>query len=316
MPARMLRTQSDREPAFFTETMKDIGEFAFIQRLIGTEENVHGVIKGIGDDAAVLDSPGNDVLLLTTDMLVEGAHFLRTTMSPQEIGRKALACSVSDIAAMGGSPTFAVISVAAPSNITTEFLLGVNEGVKTLAEECGVAVVGGDMTAHSRVVINVALLGRVEKDRVVYRRGAKRGDRIFVTGPLGNSFETKKHIYFQPRVEEARFLVSEVGPSAMIDISDGLAGDLGHIMSAGKCGALLNEEAVPCADGADLVRALHDGEDFELLFTVSEKAADIVRQQTRFRFYELGHMTSGKNLLLEDKKGRRHRIVPKGYEHF
>ncbi len=299
-----------------TETLADIGEFGFIDHITERAHVEQGVIKGVGDDAAVLDCGAEEYLLYTTDMLIEGMHFLRTIMSPQEIGRKALACSISDIAAMGGVPTFAVVSTGAPTNTARSFLEGIGEGFNALAKEYHVSLVGGDMTRSNRLVINVALLGKVGKQDVIYRAGAKKGDSIFVTGALGNSFKNRKHLHFTPRVKEAQFLIRQARPNAMIDVSDGLAGDLGHILKQSGVGAVIRAEQIPLAKDATLEQALHDGEDFELLFTVPAEQAEILRRSKRHHFYEIGTINSKKGLYLVDAKGRKREIEPKGFEHF
>lgn len=298
------------------KTLQDLGEFGFIERFA---RNIHvgkDVVKGIGDDTAVIDIGQEEYLLMTTDMLVEGAHFLRTVMSPQEIGRKALACSISDIAAMGGIPTYAVVSLGAPPNISAQFIEDIGRGINLLAKEYGVSVVGGDTVKSARIIINVALLGRVKKGEVVYRKGAKKGDRIFVTGALGNSFRTRKHLHFKPLVKEARALVKEVGPTSMMDVSDGLAGDLGHILRQSGVGAVLYEDKIPLAAGATLHQALHDGEDFELLFTVSPKNAEKLRSIKKFKFYEIGKIAAGNNLMMVNRLGQKLKVEMKGFEHF
>ncbi|MEW5894310.1 MAG: thiamine-phosphate kinase [Candidatus Omnitrophota bacterium] len=298
------------------KTLHDIGEFGMIERFAKQVHSGRDIVRGIGDDAAVIDIGTEEYLLMTTDMLVEGLHFLRTIVSAQEIGRKALACSISDIAAMGGTPTYAVVSLGAPSNITVQLIEGIGEGINRLAKDFGVKVVGGDTVRNARVVINVALLGKVRKDEVVYRNGARKGDIIFVSGSLGNSFRTRKHIHFKPMVEEARFLVKNAKPTSMMDVSDGLAGDLGHILKQSGVGALLYEDKIPLAQGAGVHQALHDGEDFELLFTVNPKDADNVRRSQKFKFYEVGKIVPGNSLMLSDARGKKRKIEMKGFEHF
>lgn len=298
------------------KTLHDLGEFGFIERFASQVHTGRNVVKGIGDDTAVIDTGGPDALLMTTDMLIEGAHFLRTLMTPQEIGRKALACSISDIAAMGGTPTYAVVSLGAPSNISAKLIEGIGKGINTLANEYGVSVVGGDTVRHARIVINVALLGTAPKGDVVFRKGARRGDSIFVTGALGNSFHNRKHLRFVPRVKEAHYLMKHARPTAMIDVSDGLAGDLGHILNESGTGAVIDEARIPLAKGASLEQALHDGEDFELLLTVPPGTAERLRLSKAFTFYEIGQITPGKGLVLLERSGKKRRIKAKGFEHF
>jgi len=298
------------------KTLHDLGEFGLIERFARQVTSGPGVVKGIGDDTAVIDTGAAEYLLMTTDMLVEGVHFLRTMMTAQEIGRKALACSISDIAAMGGTPTWALVSLGAPSNISAKLIEGIGSGINALAGEYGVSVVGGDTVRHGKIIINVALLGTVAKEDVVFRGGARRGDVIFVTGTLGNSFHNRKHLHFIPRIREAHYAVKEARPTAMIDISDGLAGDLGHILDESGVGAVIDEAQIPLAKGASLDQALHDGEDFELLLTVPSSSADRLRRCRKFRFFEIGVITPGRDLMLRERSGKKRRVRPKGFQHF
>lgn len=252
--------------------VSDLGEFGLIAKIRRYAPVTSSVVKGIGDDTAVLRHTKDKYLLFTTDMLVEGTHFTRR-MGGAAIGHKALACSISDIAAMGGVPTHAVVSLGVAPKMPVRFVEDIYKGMGALAKRFGVSIVGGDTVRSNKIVINVALLGEVEKKYLVTRGGAKPGDWIFVTGTLGRSLATGKHLNFTPRLKEARFLVKNFKPSAMMDISDGLAGDLNHILKASRVGALLWEEAVPRTKGTTLQQALTDGEDFELLFTVREKQA-------------------------------------------
>ncbi len=293
--------------------LSQLGEFGLIDFLKKYKGSGAPVIKGIGDDTAVVPLDARRYLLLTTDMLLEGVHFERKT-PPRLIGRKALACSISDIAAMGGVPRYALVSLGVPGNLSWTFVRDVYKGVDALAREFGVAIVGGDTIKSTKVVINIALTGEAGKDEVVYRSGARPGDRIFVTGPLGDSLASGRHLKFAPRVKEARYLVDHIKPTSMIDISDGLAADLGHILEESKVGAVLEEEKIPRLAGANLRQALYDGEDFELLFTVPARKAALLKGK---KFYPIGEIVPRiKGLLLRDKTGKLTKIVQRGYTHF
>src|SRR3989338_1104945 len=281
--------------------VSDLGEFGLIEKIRKYAPMTAGVVKGIGDDTAVLRHTRDKYLLFTTDMLVEGTHFKRR-MGGAGIGHKALACSISDIAAMGGVPTHAVVSLGVGPKMPLRFVKDVYKAMGALAKRFGISIVGGDTVRSDQVVINVALLGEVEKKHLVTRSGAKPGDWIFVTGTLGRSLATGKHLNFTPRLKEAQFLVRNFKPSAMIDVSDGLAGDLNHILKASRVGARLWEEAIPRTKGATLQQALTDGEDFELLFTVREKQA--VRL-LKF-FFPIGEITAD----------TREQIHARSYTHF
>ncbi len=289
--------------------VSDLGEFGLIDRMRKYAPMTSSVVKGIGDDTAVLRYTKDKYLLFTTDMLVEGTHFTRR-MGAAGIGHKALACSISDIAAMGGVATHAVVSLGVTPKMPARFVEDIYKGMAALAKRFGVSIVGGDTVRSDKVVINVALLGEVAKKYLVTRDKAKPGDWIFVTGTLGRSLVTGKHLNFTPRLKEARFLVKNFKPSAMIDISDGLAGDLNHILRASKVGGRLWDNAVPLTKGAALAQALTDGEDFELLFTLKESdAMRLLKWQNKRRswfFYPIGEIT----------KDPRQMIKAKGYTHF
>lgn len=299
---------------FMSMALSQIGEFGLIDLLKKYQGSLaRHVVRGIGDDTAVVPLDAKKYLLLTTDMLMEGVHFKRNA-PPRAIGHKALACSISDIAAMGGSPRYALVSLGAPGNLSWAFVRDLYKGMDALARKSGVAIVGGDTIKSSKIVINVALTGEANKTDVVYRSGARPGDLIFVTGPLGKSLSTGWHLKFTPRVKESQYLVRHVKPTAMIDISDGLAADLGHILEESKVGAILEEKQIPRRAGASLRQALYDGEDFELLFTVSRRKAALLK---RNKFYPIGEIVpQAKGLLLRDKKDRLTKISIQGYTHF
>lgn len=276
-----------------------------------------GVIKGIGDDTAVLSLNSKRLLLFTADMLAEGTHFTRK-MDAKLIGRKSLACSVSDIAAMGGVPTYAVVSLGVPANLKITFVRDLYRGIHALAKEFNIAIVGGDTIKSPKIIVNVALLGEVEKSSFVTRSGAGAGDDIFVTGPLGRSLPSGRHLRFTPRVREALYLLKHFKPTAMIDVSDGLAADLGHILKGSGCGAFLEAKRIPRHKGATLQNAFCDGEDFELLFTLPPRAARrLLKSRPPFHFYKIGTIVSQKeSLWLVDERGNVRRIGSKGFAHF
>ncbi len=290
-----------------------LGEFGLIEciRKIAGSKNV---VLGIGDDCAVVAHSQREYGLITTDMLLEDVHFKRT-MPPAVIGHKALACSISDIAAMGGIPEYAVVSLGVPRALTEDYVIKIYQGMKRLADKFRVKIVGGDTVKSGKIIINVALWGRVEKNKLVTRNGARKGDAIFVTGPLGRSYSTGHHARFTPRVKEARWLVQHCKPNSMIDISDGLSSDLGHILEESKVGAEVYEKNIPRRNKATLNEALNDGEDFELLFTVSSAKAKLLASKKPFRFYKIGKITR-KGLRLIKSNGKSLTLTAKGYKHF
>jgi len=309
-----------------------MNEFELIAQWTRSLPGNASVIVGAGDDCAVLDSgqPGR-YLLLKTDAVVQGVHFSATT-EPEQIGHKALGRCLSDIAAMAGRPMAALITMALPSHFEPPFLQRIYDGMSRLAKQHGVAIVGGETTTNpGGLLVSVCLLGDVAADKCILRSGAKDGDALFVTGELGGSL-AGKHLEFEPRLAEARWLAGHFPIHAMIDLSDGLAGDLRHLLQRSNVGAEVLAQAIPISRAArlraktesppktPLLAALSDGEDFELLFTAS--AADAVRlldawkkQFPKLRLSCIGKITSAPGLKLRDKTGV-HPLQAHGYVHF
>ena len=249
-----------------------LGERALIRRIARGIRTGRGVVRGIGDDCAVLSDGPGPYQLFASDMLVEGVHFRRTA-DPALIGWKALAVNVSDVDAMGGVPRHAVVALGLPPSTRVGFVDGLYRGLRRCAKRYGVNLVGGDTVRAPRVVIDVAILGEVEKGRVIYRSGAKVGDALLVTGRLGGSLRSGRHLRFSPRVREARALTAQARLHAMMDLSDGLSQDLPRICRASGVGAVLQGAAIPRHAGCSLTQALTDGEDFELLIASAEEDA-------------------------------------------
>ncbi|HEY4416343.1 MAG TPA: thiamine-phosphate kinase [Verrucomicrobiae bacterium] len=309
-----------------------MNEFELIARLTQSLPANQQTVVGAGDDCAVLDLGAPDSLVLfKTDAVVEGVHFTRET-PPEKIGRKALARCLSDIAAMAGTPTAALVTLALPANFDAEFIASIYAGMNALAEKFGVAIVGGETTANpERLLISIALLGTVPRGKQILRSGAKAGDAIFVTGELGGSI-AGKHLDFAPRLAEAAWLAEHFSIHAMMDLSDGLAGDLQHILRASGVGAEILKSAVPIARAAKLqakasaaakppfLAALSDGEDFELLFTLASNDAVKLLDHWKKAFPQLplsciGKIVAGEGVLLRDKMGA-HKLPAAGYVHF
>ncbi len=299
--------------------LKQLGEFGLIEKIRRSVPVSKKVVLGIGDDAAVLEAGRREWQLATSDMLAEGTHFTRRD-KPRSIGHKALACSISDIAAMGGIPDIAIVSLGTPGRISVDFLRKIQAGLNATARRFAITIAGGDTIRHQSLVINVTLLGRVEKRHLVTRAGARPGDHVFVTGRLGGSLASGRHLTFSPRLPEAQFLVRHLKPSAMIDISDGLVPDLGHILDRSRVGAVLEEDAIPRRRTATLDQALYDGEDFELLFTLPpDKARRWQRLRSRpFIFYPIGKIVSGAGRMML-ASATRQKVIKKrnsGFAHF
>ncbi len=303
-----------------------MNEFELIDRLTRSLPTNKSVVVGAGDDCAVLDlGLGDRLLLFKTDAVVEGIHFL-SGAPPEKIGHKALGRCLSDIAAMAGTPSSALVTIALPPNFDPTRVEAVYAGMTALARQHEVAVVGGETTTNpDRMLISVALLGWVARGKAVLRSGAEVGDALFVTGELGGSL-SGKHLEFEPRLAEARWLVQHFSIHAMLDISDGLAGDLRHILKASRVGAELLSTAIPISRAArgsaksPLLAALTDGEDFELLFTVASRQAVPLLDAWKKHFAELplsciGRITAREGITIRDQHGLRP-LTAHGYEHF
>ena len=293
-----------------------IGEFGLIERLGKHLKSDTSVVKGIGDDCAVVKFTRKKFLLFTCDMLSEGVDF-RSKDSAYLIGRKALAVSLSDIAACGGRPLYCLVALGVNKNTSVEKIDSVYKGMKDLAAKYSVNIVGGDISRLDKLTIDVSMLGEVEKKNLVLRSNARPGDIIFVSGSLGGSIRGK-HLAFEPRLKEARFLVQNFKVGAMMDISDGLVQDLRHILKASKAGAVLYEELIPLSPEArSLKEALYMGEDFELLFTLNRNQAKRLSLKKPGFFKPIGKIVRA-NLGLQ-LIGKRKRIKPlalNGFRHF
>lgn len=297
--------------------LNKIGEFGLIDRFKKAIKLDSSVIKGTGDDCAVLQFNKDKYLLFTCDMLVEGVDFNRGE-KPYLIGRKSLAVSISDIAACAGMPHYCLVSLGLAKKTSVEFVDKLFKGMLALAKKYKINIVGGDISRAKQLVIDVSMLGIVEKKYLILRSGARVGDIIFVTGRLGGSIFTK-HLKFNPRLKEARFLVKNFKVNSMVDISDGLIQDLSHILRESKVGAIIYEDLIPLSKKArNLEDALYMGEDFELIFTIPHSQAKMLLQQRRPAIFKpIGEIVKEKmGLRLIDKQGREKIVKPKGFRHF
>jgi thiamine-monophosphate kinase len=309
-----------------------MNEFELIAKLTKSLPLNETVVTGPGDDCAVLDFRLPERLFLfKTDAVVEGVHFTHET-PPEKIGRKALGRCLSDIAAMAGTPATALITIGLPKGFDPEFVAKIYDGLNALARAFGVAIAGGETTTNpGGIFISIALLGTVTRGKQILRNGARNGDAIFVTGELGGSL-AGKHLDFEPRIAEARWLADHFAIHAMADLSDGLAGDLRHILTASGVGAELLKTAVPISRAAKLesrkgssakpavVAALTDGEDFELLFTVASKDAVKLLDAWKQKFPKLklscvGKIVAAEGIRLRDKSGVQ-KLDARGFAHF
>lgn len=293
-----------------------VGEFGLIRRITGRLRLDPSVVKGPGDDCAVLRFDRRHYLLFTCDMIAEGVDFPRG-QDPFLVGRKAVAVSVSDIAACGGLPRHCVVSLGLPRATKTAYVDGLCAGIKSICNKFGINLVGGDISAARQLVLDVSMLGLVEKKRLVLRSGAQPGDVLCVSGRLGGSI-LGRHLRFTPRLSEARYLVTRFKIHAMIDVSDGLVQDLGHILAASRAGAVLYEPLIPRSRACrGLDDALYSGEDFELLFCLSRSQAGALFAQKPGLFHRIGEITaSARSITLVDRYGCQRPLRPGGYTHF
>lgn len=299
--------------------MEGNGEFGFIDYIKTHFPDQTGV-TGIGDDCAVMPA-GEGELLFSTDLLMEGVHFLRSESSPEDVGWKAAAVNLSDIAAMGGTPVATFLSIALPKDAQGEWAERFIKGYTQISRQYNVPLLGGDTTSSLRdIAVNVGVLGRCPSGKRLMRRGAKVGDTIFVTGPLGDSAGglqailkgidrteeanvlIERHKRPVPRVYEGRTLMETSMVGAMMDISDGIASDLMHIMAASGAGAVVALDKIPFSPQLSTVCAEQDwdiyelatggGEDFELLLTGPEG----LDRAVQFPLYAIGRIVAGDDL--------------------
>lgn len=275
-------------------------EFGFIEAIRRSFADLpSNEFEGIGDDCAVLPVGGGESLLFTADLLTEGVHFLRRATSARELGGKALAVNLSDVAAMGARPVATLLSIALPADAAGAWAEEFMEGYRALSARHGVALVGGDTTrSEGGITVNVTAIGRCA-DRCIKRRSAARaGDVVFVGGELGASGAGLRdllagrcdtplaamHRNPQPQVDEGVWLGGREEVHAMMDLSDGLASDIGHILALSGVGASIDTERIPVAAGADLRTAACGGEDYKLLLTAAAAGADRLSAAFRDRF--------------------------------
>lgn len=331
--------------------LTDIGEFGFINRISqGCLVRPERVVKAIGDDCAGMIPEGGQVALMTTDLLVERVHFLREATTGFNLGHKALAVNLSDIAAMGGTPTEAFVSIAIPETCAIDYLDDVYKGMKSLAREFGVNILGGDTTRSKQdLIINIGVLGSVAQEEMLCRDNARVGDVICTTGCLGDSRAGlhlildgivpdsddmaalfKAHVLPRPHVHEGRFLARSGAATAAIDISDGLSSDLNHIVGQSKVGARIHDDRLPVSDALSafcrrfefdpVAFALAGGEDYILLVTVSARQVEAIQHRYLEKFgrplHAIGEITRSGRIERVMPGGRISEVSPTGWDHF
>jgi thiamine-monophosphate kinase len=302
--------------------LRDLGEGGLIQR-IRKQFQDSGVVLGIGDDTAVLDIPEGHSVLFCSDLLAEDSHFIRGPHPPDSVGYKAVAVNVSDIGAMGGVPMHFVISLAAPADLELEWVDSFYSGVARACREFNVTLVGGDTSTAKSIFVDVAMVGCVKKGGAVRRSGAKPGDSIYVSGTLGGSIRglallrsgvrndpaVERHLYPQPRHVIGAAVVSKA--HAMIDVSDGLSTDLGHILSESGVSARIYKDRIPAAPGASDSEVLNGGEEYELILTSTANLDG-------FALTRIGEIipSAGVHRILLVDGASESVLEPKGWQHF
>lgn len=332
--------------------LRELGEFGLIERIKEKlSPPLGGVLKGIGDDAAICVLGKDRVLVSTVDLLVEGIHFDLSYTSPYFLGRKSLAVNLSDIAAMGAKPLYALISIALPLRLKVEFVDEFISGFLEMAKENSVFLIGGDTSASpDKLFISVTLLAEGAQEQLVYRQGAVIGDDIYITGTLGDSlggmkilqqrkkealsqgesYLVSRHLNPSPRVKEGQIIAQRNLAHAMIDVSDGLLSDLAHICAESKVGATIWIEGIPLSSSLKIMAeingepawkiALIGGEDYELLFTApAEKAAEIheLNKEWNCGVTKIGKIEPwAHGLIVKDARGVIDISQCRGYDHF
>lgn len=294
-------------------TLADLGENRLVAELTHRLALGDDVRVGAGDDCAVIGRPRDPRWqLLKTDVVIEGIHFLPTE-DPRRIGWKALCRALSDIAAMGGVPAHALITLAAPATTSAERIHAIYAGLRKAARKFGVSIVGGETSrSPGPLFLNVALTGWVERARCILRSGGRPGDALYVTGRLGGSLGGK-HLDFTPRLAEARWLVTNFRLHAMMDLSDGLAADLPRLATASHCGYEILHDRLPLTPGATIDRALGDGEDFELLFALAPRHAVKLERAWKKSFARVPLTRIGE---LNQQSAIGNQQSSRGYDHF
>jgi thiamine-monophosphate kinase len=345
-PAALFKHATRRaEPAIqfvseweYIDFVLPLSEQLLIDRIRRRVRTAARVLHGIGDDCAVIRLPRGHEALVTTDFSLEDVHFRREWHPPESVGHRCLARGLSDIAAMGGEPIAAFLSLALPRDLPQPWIDGFLDGFLRLAKQFRVTLAGGDIAqSPAGVLADIVVLGSVPRGKAILRSGARPGDQVYVTGELGESSATLeqlrsrgkrrvrpeehlKHFYPIPRIAVARVLREQKLASAMIDISDGLSTDLGHICAESHVGATIDAAAIPVVDLAegkpvDLRFALHGGDDYELLFTVRPHRR-VPAKIAGIPITKIGDVVSKPGMKLRLAHGRLERLRSLGWQHF
>jgi len=336
--------------------LKEIGEFGLISWIRGKMPlRDPNIAAGIGDDAAVMKPPKRSICLVTTDILIEDIHFRLDYTDPLRLGKKALSINLSDIAAMGGTPQYFLLSMGLPPHLPFRWVEEFFDGIQQVAERYNLSLIGGDTSLARKLTINITLIGRGKAGEVIYRKGARAGDQIMVTGTLGNAALglqilkshkgdpsiswngdsdlaelIEKHLSPTPRIAEGQLIAKNHLASAMIDISDGLMADLGHILEETRAGAKISISRLPFSEAYrrkssqyasnDIDLAISGGEDYELLLTTPRKKGEKLLRlfnQRGLQITPIGEIVDaryGLRFFLDD--GKEYRPRKRGYNHF
>jgi thiamine-monophosphate kinase len=346
-----------------TDTLGDIGEKKLLQRIQPYLGKSRRIIRSFSEDCAVIDAPGEYYQLFTTDVLVEGVHFRRDFMPAYYVGRKGLKANLSDVAAMAGEPLFFLVSIGAPSDMSLQWIQELYDGMASVSKEADTLLIGGNVSDAPIFFLDITVIGRVLKRNVCMRSSAKIGDSIFVTGRLGGSAEGLKLLqdgfrcvdggdgsvilpghqndssyvrdailsHFDPPflLDLARQLAVIPGVHAMMDLSDGLASDIGEICRESKVGARIELLRVPLHPAVlhwerkrksdPILLALHGGEDYHLLFTASAASKKRIREtatKSGLEFFDIGKIVDAREGLSAIDPEGRETPLGVGYEHF
>lgn len=293
--------------------LREIGEDQLLGQLLSDLPLAKAVVHGPGDDCAVVKTRNRrNFLVLKTDCVVAGVHFL-TTANARDVGWKAIMRPLSDFAATSALPQFALITLIAPEQTKVEWVEKLYRGLRRAAKRFKVNIVGGETSSTpGPVAISVSVVGFVERDRCVSRGGGKVGDDLFVTGRLGGAMK-QKHLQFVPRIVESRWLTRNFPIHAMMDLSDGLGADLPRLAKASRVGFDIELESLPLARGAKIDNAISEGEDYELLFAISRRERNRLLRSWQKKFPRLLLTRIGS---FSRRSTRNHQLLPRGYTHF
>jgi thiamine-monophosphate kinase len=293
--------------------LREIGEDKLLDQLLPRLPLGKRVVAGAGDDCALIEMfAGRNFLVLKTDCIVEGVHFL-SEADPIDVGWKAMMRPLSDFAATSALPQFALITLIASKQTEVEWVRKLYRGIRRAAKYFDVSIVGGETSGSSGpIAISVSVAGFVERDRWMSRRGGKGGDDLFVTGQLGGAVK-QKHLRFTPRIAESRWLTKHFSIQAMMDLSDGLGIDLPRLARASKVGFKIETENLPLAPGAKIGDAISEGEDYELLFAISPRQSKRLQRAWKRKFPKLPLTRIGQLRQTSNIKGQ---TLPGGYVHF